>query len=390
MRWLLALLLLAPLCADEPITLSSYYATDIGGNPIGGEKQRAMYCGFFDVGVAIDLNWANLRISNYLASGANLSNSIDNIYGVQEVYASGNYFFGILDLSIPFFNDTVIWEVGRLLAGDVFATSSLWEYYLTSGVNGNIESLEYNIVFPQYNIAAWATRLTFEPNQTWRATVGLYHNPPEIQDPNTHGLYWRFDKDLLAIGQIDYRHHTARSKHGLPGRISAGGYYNSQPFDAYGFYVFADQMLFRGKWPEFAGPDHLRATASHAEQTRRPYHYKHIVAQDRPTGLTFWTSLYASPVRPQNIQLYQFGWGLLYQGLCPSRPFDVAAFGMVRGKFPNTFPGQEAETVLELNYRIQKNDAFYITPDVQYVIKPSGRTTIPDALVLNIEMCIHF
>lgn len=394
---------------NRGFTISSYYATDIGGNPVGGLRKGLIYSGFLDIGVALDLEKIaslrnlTLKITNYVASGQNLSADIGNFFGVQEVYASGNYFFGILALSLTLLNDQLTVEVGRLLAGDIFVRSELWQYYLTSGVNGNLESLEANIFFPRYNIAAWGARFLFEPNRQWQILGGVYNANPKIREPDEHGLDFslRLDKGFLALGQINYQHHQTRKERGLPGSVGFGSYYESNKFNAldfatnstngkYGFYLLFDQMILRGKWPEYKGPSHLRSGAAYSEKAKKPYHQQQIEAKDRPLGLTAWGAVYFAPHENINIQRYQLAGGVLYQGLFLSRDLDVTAFGVIRGKFSDKLVQQEAETVLELNHRFQFGSLFYITPDIQYVIKPNGRTDIPNALVLGIEATVNF
>jgi len=391
---------------DNGISVSSYYATDIGGNPIGGLKNESAYSGFFDVGIAFDLEkiaclkGLTLTVSNYLASGQNLSADIGNFYGVQEVYTPGNYFFGVLDLALTI--DKVTFEVGRLLAGDVFVTSKLSDYYLSSGINGNLESIEANILFPNYNIAAWAARITYEPSKNWKFCSGIYNANPKVEDPDLHGLYFslNMDKGFVAISQIDYRHHQEHKNKGLPGTVSFGGYYQSSKFENltdstksqwgnYGFYLLFDQMIFRGDWLDYEGPSHTRSDALFAERAKHPYHNKEITAKDRPQGLTAWGAVYVAPDKKINTQQLELAGGLLYKGLFECRPHDVTAFCVISGRFSPLLQGQGSETVLEFNHRLQFSNWFYFTPDIQYVIKPNGRSSIPNALALNIEVSVN-
>jgi len=46
--------------------------------------------------------------------------------------------------------------------------------------------------------------------------------------------------------------------------------------------------------------------------------------------------------------------------------------------------------VLELNHRFQLSRWFYITPDIQFIIKPNGRKDIRNALVLGLEVSADF
>ena len=73
--------------------------------------------------------------------------------------------------------------------------------------------------------------------------------------------------------------------------------------------------------------------------------------------------------------------GLLYQGLVPGRDDDVTTFVATWGRFGDDVrarqraegrPLQHYEVVLELNYRANITGGFFIQPDIQGVISPTG------------------
>ncbi|MDD5691731.1 MAG: carbohydrate porin [Candidatus Omnitrophica bacterium] len=392
---------------EKGITLSSSFTMDIAWNPAGGRRQGSTYAGFLELAAALDFEkldslkgWA-LTVSNYLASGNNLSNKIGNFFGVQEIYSPGDYYFGELDLSYTLPGDKLTLEAGRLFAGDVFATSPLWQYYV-SAINGNLVSMSGNVFFPHFQVAAWGARATCEPNKQWQLAGGIYDANPAVRDPERHGVNFNlhFDKGYLAVGQATFKHHQGREE-GLGGSATVGGYYESSKFSYlsdparsrrgnYGFYFIMDQMLYRGDWPEFTGPAHLRSQAPYSESVKFPYHQQNTVAADRPKGLTAWWAGYLAPQETINAQTYQLAGGLVYQGLPPNRDRDVTAFCVIYGNFSDDLPGQDAETVLELNHRFQLGPWCYISPDIQYIFNPNGRHDIKNALVLGVETSFNF
>ncbi|MFH1791646.1 MAG: carbohydrate porin [Candidatus Omnitrophota bacterium] len=390
---------------DRGISISSNYTTDIGGNPVGGIKQTAKYSGFLNLGVVLDfetiagLKGCSLTVTNYLASGRNLSAAIGNFYGVQEIYAPGNYFFGELDLSLSLLDETLTIETGRLFAGDVFATSPLWQYYVSGGINNNLNSMPTNIFFPSFDIAAWAARATYQPTEAWQFIAGIYNADTRVQKINNRGAYLSFamDNGYLAIGQLTYKHHQSHGNEGLPGSATFGSYYQSSKVQDltdsdkwwhgnYGYYFIADQMIYRGDWPEYAA-DPEDVNPGHG---RQPYFPQAATAANRPKDLTAWAGAYVAPQERTNSQVYQLVGGLLYQGLPPNRNRDVTAFCILMGKFSDKLEGQDMEIVLELNHRFQISQWFYITPDIQYVINPNGQDNIDDALVLGVEISVNF
>lgn len=394
---------------DRGVTISSNYTADIGGNPVGGLKKSAKYSSYLNAGIALDFEkiasiaGLALTASNCLLSGRDLSGAIGNFFGVQEIYAPGNYFFVELDLSLSLLDNTIILETGRLLAGDVFANSELYGYYLNAGISGNSAAIWENIFFPNYNIAAWAARTTYQPNKEWFFTAAMYNADTRVADDDKHGADFSFtmDNGFLAIAQLTYEHDQSRDERGSPGSTTFGCYYQSSKFEDfddpdkqwngnYGFYLMFDQMIYKDKWPEYRGPFSIDSNMTYDEWAKEPYEKQTAVPLDRPNGLTVWGAAYLAPLSHINAQTYQLAGGLLYQGLFPNRDYDVIAFCFILGNFSDRLEGREIEMVLELNHRFQIGPWFYVTPDVQYVLNPDGRTDIDNALVLGFELSANF
>jgi carbohydrate-selective porin OprB len=52
---------------------------------------------------------------------------------------------------------------------------------------------------------------------------------------------------------------------------------------------------------------------------------------------------------------------------------------------------QDQETVLEWNYTFRfRNGAFFVEPDLQYIIRPGGTGQIPNALVVGAQVGFNF
>src|SRR5258705_2763743 len=102
---------------------------------------------------------------------------------------------------------------------------------------------------------------------------------------------------------------------------------------------------------------------------------------------------------------YFFTAGIVARGFLPSRPKDVAGFGVVFGRFssdlreaehreqlfdPAIHP-QDYESVLEWTYRIALwKTALFFQPDIQYVINPGGGHNLGNALVLGCQIGFNF
>lgn len=394
---------------DEGVTISSNYTADISGNPVGGIKQCAKYSGFFSLGVALDLqkimsvNGLALTVSNYLATGRDLAAAIGSYYSPQQVYTAGSYYFGEVDLSLCVMEDTVIFETGRIFAGDVFAVSPFFQYYLTSAVNGRLAAVSSDVFFPHYRTASWGVRTTYQPNQDWHVVAGLYDANQNTDKINNRGADFSFDMDsgYLAVAQLTYKHGHKKVEGCLPGSASFGAYYESSRFDDLsdptkrwrgnsGYYILADQMIYKGKWPEYYGPEHMRSGARQSERCKHPYAQQTAIPLDRPTGLSLWTGATLAPQEHINAQVYEIATGAVYQGLPPGRDRDITAFCFVLGHFSGELQSQSDEMIVEFNHRFQVGPWAYVTPDVQYIINPNGQSSIENAFVLGFEAGFNF
>jgi len=102
---------------------------------------------------------------------------------------------------------------------------------------------------------------------------------------------------------------------------------------------------------------------------------------------------------------YFFTAAFVTRGIFPSRPVDVAGFGVVFGNFSDdlqdsqqraqlldpTVGVERHETALELTYRFALfKSALYFQPDLQYIFRPGGTGRISDALVLGAQVGVNF
>ena len=147
--------------------------------------------------------------------------------------------------------------------------------------------------------------------------------------------------------------------------------------DNFGFYGLFDQVVFR-----FSSPD---------ERILR--------------GIGVTGCVQAAPLQDRStLPLFVEG-GILARGIFRSRPRDVAGFGVFYGHFSSdlrnaervaqsldpTVGVKQEETVLEWNYTFRfRNGAFFIEPDMQYIIRPGGTGQIPNALVVGAQVGINF
>jgi porin len=395
---------------EKGVDITASFTTDLAGNINGGTRSGSTYAGSLSAGAGLDLEklacipGVSFTAGGFWLSGRSLSQAdVGNVFETQQVWGPGSLYLGQLNLAFSAPGNTVVVEAGRLFAADVFATSPVFGYYTGGGVNGNLNSIPLNIFFPGAPVAAWAARATVQPWPDLRVTGALYHSDPNAADPDRHGTDFDFTpaQGVLTLAQATYQHHQTRREGGLPGSISVGAYYDSSRFadlnrpsersrGNYGGYLIVDQMVYRGDWPDYTGPPHLRAGVGYAERAKHPYHPQAAASADRPDGLTVWGGIYAAPEESVNTQVLQLAGGLLFQGMFPGRGCDVTALGIVSGTFSGQLSSQGTETVVEINHRFQVCPWWYVTPAAQYINRPSGRSAVDDAVVLVLETGIDF
>jgi porin len=363
------------------VTFEGNYQTDLQTNPIGGEKHGFAYAGLLEASLAFDLetimgvNGLEFVIAASWASGRDLSDKdIGNLIDVSQVFSGRSVRLDQMYFQQKLLDEALNLAVGRLSTGDDFATSDLYEYYVSEGINENPFAVPENVEsFSTDPVAAWGARAIVQPLDQLYLAAGVYNADPEIGDDGENGVDFVLNPQdgVLTVVETGYQRNQAEGDTGLPGNFKIGGYYDSSDFDPvddegeqrdgnYGFYLLLDQMV----WRE-GGPG--------SEQ-----------------GLTPWAAFTFAPVERINPIPFSASGGLLYQGLVPGRDDDVTALGVYYGKFSDRLEDQNAETVIEANYRFQLAPWLYVTPDFQYVLRPNGSDEIEDAAVFGGEISIDF
>jgi porin len=112
-------------------------------------------------------------------------------------------------------------------------------------------------------------------------------------------------------------------------------------------------------------------------------------------GITPFISLLFAPEKDRNLFPFFFTSGIVFNGLIPKREKDEIAIGAAYGRFSRDLKEidgkkQNAETVLEVNYKVHINDWFYFQPDIQYIITPNGHDSISNAWVFGFQSGLIF
>ncbi|MGA7802566.1 MAG: carbohydrate porin [Gammaproteobacteria bacterium] len=104
-------------------------------------------------------------------------------------------------------------------------------------------------------------------------------------------------------------------------------------------------------------------------------------------GVKGFVQLGASP-RSGNTVPYYLGAGLMAGSPLPGRTGDRLGIALARAWIRST--AARAETAWELTYVTRLSRHFYLQPDVQYIVHPSGSTTVHNATVVFLRAHLEF
>jgi porin len=378
------------------------WTTDVLGNPVGGQRQALREFDDLSVQVDVDLDrllgapGTSFNVGLSQRSGTNLSGrDIGNVFNVAQACCGATFRLVDAFLEQPLFGGFLNLRGGRLVAGDEFLSSPLYSLFVQSGINGNPAGILLDAPgMTSHPTATWGLRARLEPDPRLYAMLGVFNGDPTLGQNDKHGADWSMRGPVFAIIEIGYRLNQDGGNSGRPGNYKIGGYYDGGTYPDFvrdiaggsapitrlpprttrgktGFYVLADQMIYRE-----SGTD------------------RH--------GLTPFVAFVGAPDESTNQMPFFLNGGVVYRGLIPRRDDDVAALSVVYGRFSRDLQQaerlqhqagvgiQDYEVALEWTYVFQIVRGLTAQPDIQYIIRPGGTGAITDALVLGFQLSVTF
>lgn len=423
---------LPPHVTDQPIELHHYPLTEVGtelgklsneiftslrndgvepfanywgtylANPVGGQQQGTAWAQLLVFGTEIHFDnygWqgGSVFISATDFAGTNLSQKVGNVFTLSQAVVIKDFNLYSLYFKQQFWGDKLELRLGRLSAGQVFASLPIMGLPVGGAVNGNPTSLFTNSPFHATGVASWAAYAKFMPTSETYVQAGIFQASPQLGNPANHGVNFSIqhgDGELLMFeagwipkfgateaqtltDKADGKKQVVPANPGLPGQYTFGAYYSNYTFatfsggvehNTYGFYAQAQQMLWRST-----------ANANHT--------------------FTLWGGLTYSPQEEIALLPVMGYGGVVWQGLIPTRDKDSTLLNYYIGGFSSSYARQQAqagagwattETVLEASYCIQLSENFQFQPDLQWVINPGGFSCTPNALVVGFQVSALF
>ncbi|MDG2304736.1 MAG: carbohydrate porin [Candidatus Binatia bacterium] len=357
------------------IGFSSAYFGQLAANPVGGLREGGTsWRGDLAGAVFVDLErvagWDRTFFTasaSWKAGNPTLStNYVGNELPTQlDAFGDPNAVRLVhLALSKQLFDNTTEVIVGRLISGEDFASIRLACTSLNQALCGNPIAGSRNIDFPAFPSAVWGGVVKVKPQNDWIALAGTYLVYPDFRERTDNGVNFSAPdgSGALTLGQVEYLTGRDPGAKMLRGRYFVGGYYSTERVNKwrdssapevggwYGFFAMGEQHL----W----SPD------------------------DSNRGVSLWTALSWAPPDRNKIQFMGAG-GVLWQGIFGSRPNDGLAVLGAYASWSDRIPDTTGEVLLEANYRFTLTPWFWIEPDIQGILNPSGSSAIRDALIVG-------
>jgi len=394
---------------DQGIIPSLTFQSNLAGNPVGGKRRGFTEADNLGLNVNADLDklyglqGGAFHFSTSQRSGANLSAiDVGNTFTTQQVYGRETWQVINVEYLQKFLANRVELRIGRIAAGDVFVVSPYDYLFMQNAIDGNPVGIFFNAPgMSAYPNATWGAELKVQTTERTYLRGGVYNGDlAHTHEIHHHGLDWSMRGPVFLIGEAVYQRNQLKDDKGLVGNYKLGFWFDGHSYQDfgtkvlgaaapglgiastvrhgnYGFYGLFDQVLIR-----FGSPE---------EKTLR--------------GIGVTACVQAAPEQERSTMPFFCEAGILVRGIFPQRPIDVAGFGIIYGHFSSDLRSaqrlaqrldssvgvQQEETVLEWNYTFRfRNGAYFIEPDIQYIIRPGGTGNIPNALVVGAQIGVNF
>jgi|BioPla2DNA2_1021312.scaffolds.fasta_scaffold24229_2 porin len=357
---------------ENPFSFETSYIGEAFYNFNGGIKTGGTYLGMANIMIGFDTEKANfwkggeLFINAANTHGGEPSASFIGDYQVASNIEAGNFSF----LQELWFKQTignVALVIGLQDLCVEFLSSENADLFLNSscGVHSTISG---NLPVPIFPLTSLGVQLHYSFMENLIFKIAVFDGVPEDFSINKHNVKWKLSKDdgYLLFSELSYYNNSEN----YPGAYKLGGYYHN-PYiitikdetsllitehysQNYGIYLTVDQTLLK-------------------KQSGREL-----------------SSFFQASIKPKNINenWYYIGFGLNYKGIFTKRTDDILGIALAHSGINNDIG---SETAIELTYKAQIGENFFIQPDLQYIINPAGTDTkLKNSLLAFLRFGINF
>lgn len=387
--------------AEQGFSFSLAFVTETAGNVSGGRSRGVTYTHEIAAGLDVDLgklaglDGATLHLQFVNRSGNSLAEDrLGSIFQPQDVFG-GSRQTRLAELSVEqsLLDDRVNIRLGRITAGDRFASSELYCNFISNVICGEAASLSTNVNFTTPPVSSWGGIVKVRPTEKAYLQLGAFEDNPTSS--RRHGFDFGTGDATGAMLIVEGGLAYGLGETGLPGNVKLGYYHNTSNVEDFRRDVRGGSAILSG----LAFRKHSGKNGGYVLLDQMVY--REEAEADR--GLTALLALTFAERETSLLPFFVMG-GLSYKGLIGGRDDDVTSFGVAYGKVSGQLADaqrdarslgdpvgvQTEEIVLELTHRFQVAPWLSLTPGLQYFVRPGGTGEISDAFVLALKSEIKF
>ena len=356
---------------QKAFSAEATYLGDLVTNTTGGIRTGTVFLGMANLRLAFDTEAAGFwKGGSFFINGAathgnspseNLTGDfqvISNIDAGDHIYLHEFWFrqtFNRIEITL-----------GLQDLNASFAASSNGGAFINSSF-GIPPVISDNVPAPIFPLTAPGLTAKLSLRENIWLSAAIFDGCPTAFDHNEYNTRWHLNKNdgslFITELQADFRFLERE------GSYKAGTYYHSgltgtnsdsavEPSifsENYGFYLLADQLLFKGS---------------------------------SGSQLAAFAQLAFSPAHINHHHTY-LGCGLNYSGFSKSQPDDALGLAMAHAGFGAGI--RKCETTFEMFYRKQICSMIFIQPDLQFIVNPAATDDdLPNALAAILRFGISF
>jgi porin len=356
----------------SPFLLEASYIGEVFYNFKGGIKTGGTYLGMANIMINFDTEKANfwkggeLFINATNTHGGEPSALFIGDYQIASNIEAGNFSF-LQEFWFKQRIKNISMVIGLQDLCVEFLASENANLFLNSSC-GTHSTISGNLPLPIFPLTALGVQLHYNFMENLFFKTAIFDSVPEDFSINKHNVQWKLCKDdgFLLFSELSYYNNSTT----YSGTYKLGGYYHNQyvitkkdktslPITEnypqnYGIYLTVDQTLLK-----------------------------------KLSGKELSSFLQAS-IKPKNINenWYYIGFGLNYKSMFKKRTNDILGIAVVHSGINNDIG---SETAIELTYKAQLGENFFIQPDLQYIINPAGTDTkLKNCLLAFLRFGINF
>lgn len=336
----------------SPFSFNAFYTGESVTNFTGGLKKGTAFLGMANLKLLFETEkaglWKNGSIFINAANTHGGQPSADltgDFQGLSNIEAGNLTYLHELWVGQKLGKSTLV--LGLQDLNTEFIVSEYAGIFLNSsfGVHSTIADNVPTPVFPQ---TALGILYEYDFTTNFSLKTAVFDGVPDISD-NNFNFEWKLCREDggLFFAEAVY---DSLIIFGLSGTVKTGWYYHKhyllpeeeseeEPVNSknYGFYLVSDNILWK------RGSE--KQIASFIQLSLSPYQV--------------------------NENWYYMGAGLNFRGFLPGCKDNYFGFAIARAGLRNREPSHE--TVIEVTYKLLFYDRFFVQPDFQYIINPSGR-----------------